>query len=239
MAMTLIVYPCGPHRGDLLRYSLRSLAAACDDERPEVVLIGDIPDYIDRTRLDAVPLAQQSDQFVNVWRAWEAAARYLDGREWWWWNDDFMVTAGVLDDVLVDAHRGPLETFCKALAARRDVGIWRRRAQAALDVLRGRGYDDPWCWEAHRPMRAVAPLVHEAAEACAAAGLTPDRVAVRTLIATLDERAGEHLPDPKVERRDDNAMPMPLASAGPQAWRGRLGYDIRATLPYPSPWERA
>lgn len=234
--MTLIVYPCGPGRGDLLRYSLRSLAAAAGPGLPEVVLIGEIPPYIDRTALRVIPMVQRTDKFANVWRAWEVAGRLFEG-EWWWFNDDFILGAD-LDVALVDAHRGSLESFCNDLARRRDVTMYRTRAQAALDVLRAEGYAEPMNWEAHRPLRMRGGrAVWLAGDVCRRHGVAPDKVAVRTLIATIDGRDSPALPDPK---NDDRAgvLAGPLVSLGPRAWRGNHGRLIREQFDKPSPWER-
>lgn len=234
--MTLIVYPCGPDRGDLLRYSLRTLAAAAGDVLPEVVLIGDIPPYIDRASLRVVPMVQRTDRFANVWRTWEVAGRLFDG-EWWWFNDDFMLGAD-LDVALVDAHRGPLESFCDDLARRHGVGMYRRRAQAALDVLRAEGYAHPMNWEAHRPLRMSGHrAVQLAGEVCRRHGVAPEQAAVRTLIATLDEREAPALPDPKNEHRTA-VLAGPIVSLGPVAWRGNHGRLLREQFDKPSPWER-
>lgn len=235
--MTLIVYPCGPGRGDLLRYSLRSLAAAAGPVLPEVVLIGAIPSYIDPASLRMIPMVQQrSDQFANVWRAWEVAGRLTEG-EWWWFNDDFILGAD-LGRALTDAHRGPLQAFCDDLARRRDVGMYRRRAQAALDVLRAEGYDQPMNWEAHRPMRMRGGRgVWLAGDVCHRHGVAPDKVAVRTLIATLDGRDAPALPDLKNDHRTA-VVTGPIVSLGPRAWQGNHGRLIRQRYDTPSPWER-
>lgn len=237
--MTLIVYPCGPNRGDLLRYTLRSLAEAVGDgERPRLALIGAIPEYIDRRTLTVCsPMLQRSDPFANVWRAWEVAARLDVEREWWWFNDDFMLT-GPLDTVLVDTHRGSLERFCTDLARRGDVAMYRRRAQAALRVLRGAGYASPYNWEAHTPLRAAAALVHRVQWLAEDAGVAPDSLAVRTVMATLDEREGALVADPKSDRAGPPYLPYPLASLGPRAWRGPTGAMVRERFNAPSPWER-
>jgi hypothetical protein len=235
--MTLIVYPCGPGRGELLRYSLRSLEAAAGDQLPEVVLIGEIPSYIDCASLRVIPMVQRSDRFTNVWRTWEVAGRLFDG-VWWWFNDDFMLGAS-LEAALVDAHRGPLERFCDGLARRGDVGMYRRRAQAALGVLRAEGYADPMNWEAHRPLRVHGGgAVWLAGDVCGRHGIAPEQAAVRTLIATLDRRQAPALPDPKNDHRTD-VIDGPVVSLGPRAWRGAHGHLIRSRYDTPSHWERA
>jgi hypothetical protein len=235
--MTLIIYPCGRGRGDLLRYSLRSLAAAAGPEVPEVLLIGDIPDYIDRTALHVRPMSQHSGKFVNVWRSWETAASLEPDRQWWWFNDDFIVT-GALAETLVDTHRGSLQSFCEALARRTDVAVYRRRAEAALRLLRREDYADPLNWEAHTPLRAHAGLVEAAARLCERHDTDPSEAAVRTLIATIDGRTGLAVPDPKVEHPREHRLPYPLASPGPRAWHGSAGREVRERFPKPSPWER-
>lgn len=234
--MALIVYPCGPGRGDLLRYALRSLEQAAGDVLPEVVLIGEIPPYVDCAALRVIPMQQRTDRFANVWRAWEVAGR-LGERDWWWFNDDFIVT-GPLAEALADTHRGSLESFCDDLARRGGVALYRRRAQAALDVLRAEGYADPYNWEAHTPLRACGHLVRCAAELCKRHGLEPHEVAVRTLIATLDHREGLPVSDPKIDHPRQSALPVPIASPGPRGWRTAAGRAVRERFPTPSHWER-
>lgn len=231
--MTL-VYPVGRGRGELLRYALRTLAAHTTHDKVDLVIIGERPDYLDANRIRFIPTNQGRDQFVNIWRAWRAAAVSLD--EWWWMNDDFMIGAA-LEHVLVHAHRGPLTAFCEALERRRDIGPWRRRARAAHDALRGAGYASAMSWEAHRPMYATAGDVERAEAFLAETGLDGPAVAERTLISTLAGRAGDHLADPKFNDRRGQ-LAGPVVSLGPGAWRGESGRIIRGLYDEASPWER-
>lgn len=238
--MTTLVYPVGHGRGDLLRYSLRSVAYAAPAELPHIVLVGECPDYINRDAVVFLESSQAYGPFVNTWVAWQRVALELGpDPDFWWMNDDFFVTCPALGDALIDAHRGPLDAFCAALDGKPGVGPWRRRARAAWGLLRANGYDSPMSWEAHRPMRASGLDVMRAAEALKRYGMKGADVAQRTLIATLAGRAGEHLHDPKTDERTAGAVDVPLVSTGPRAWAGPIGEDIRGRFPNPSPWERA
>jgi hypothetical protein len=237
--MTTLVYPVGHGRGDLLRYSLRSVARAAAAELPDIVLVGECPDYINRDAVRFIESSQAYGPFVNVWVAWQRTAAAL-GRdaEWWWMNDDFFVTAESLGDALIDAHRGPLDAFCAALDGKPGVGPWRRRARAAGGLLAAQGFASPMSWEAHRPMRASGQDVLWAAAVLRRYGMKGADVAQRTLIATLGGRTGVHLLDPKTDERGPGTWWSPLTSTGPRAWAGPIGDDIRSRFPEPSPWER-
>lgn len=232
--MTTLVYPIGRRRGDLARYSLRTLADHTTPGEVDLVVIGERPAYLDEMRIRHIPTAQGPGQFANIWAAWRAAADHLD--DWWWMNDDFMIGAG-LEHVLVHAHRGPLTAFCEALERRRDIGPWRKRARAAHDALEAAGYGGAMSWEAHRPMYATAGDVRRAEAFLDEAGLDGAAVAERTLISTLAGRAGEHLFDPKFNDRHGQLC-GPLVSLGPAGWRGEAGRIIRGLYYEPSPWER-
>jgi hypothetical protein len=238
--MTTLVYPVGHGRGDLLRYSLRSVACASPAVLPDVVLVGECPDYINPAAVTYLASSQAFGPFVNVWVAWQRTAAALGAdTEWWWMNDDFFVTAESLGDALIDAHRGPLDAFCAALDGKPGVGPWRRRARATGGLLGAHGYVSPMSWEAHRPMRAAGADVLRAAAALARYGMKGADVAQRTLIATIGGREGTHLADPKRDERGEDAWWFePLTSTGPRAWAGPLGERIRYTFPNPSPWER-
>lgn len=236
--MTTLVYPVGHGRGDLLRYSLRSVARAAPAELPDIVLVGECPDYINRSTVTFLESSQAYGPFVNVWGAWQRAAAHLGAdNEFWWMNDDFFVTTEFLGDALIDAHRGPLDAFCASLDGKPGVGPWRRRARAAGGLLGAHGYDSPMSWEAHRPMRATGGDVMRAAESLKRYGMRPADVAQRTLIATIGGREGVHLTDPKTDERGPGMWFMPITSTGPRAWAGPIGDDIRAWFPEPSPWE--
>lgn len=238
--MTTLVYPVGHGRGDLLRYSLRSVAHAAPAELPDIVLVGECPDYINPATVTFLASSQAFGPFVNVWVAWQRAAAHL-GRdtEFWWMNDDFFITAPMLADALIDAHRGPLDAFCAGLDGKPGVGPWRRRARASWGLLQAHGKSDVMCWETHRPMRAAGADVMSAAAALKRYGIKGADVAQRTLIATLAGRDGEHLHDPKTDERTAGAVDVPLVSTGPRAWAGPIGEDIRGRFPNPSPWELA
>lgn len=238
--MTTLVYPVGHGRGDLLRYSLRSVAYAAGDELPDIVIVGECPDYINRDTVTFLESSQAHGPFVNVWMAWQRTARALGaGVEFWWMNDDFFVTAPSLGDALIDAHRGALDAFCAALDGKPGVGPWRRRARATGGLLAAHGHVDVMCWEAHRPMRAASGDVFRAETALAQYGMKPGDAAQRTLIATLGGRTGVAMRDPKTDERDCGPIADPLASTGPRAWAGPIGERIRQWFPYASPWERA
>lgn len=237
--MTTLVYPVGHGRGDLLRYSLRSVARAAGGDLPDIVIVGECPDYINAGTVTFLESSQAFGPFVNVWVAWQRAARHLGAAaEFWWMNDDFFVTAGTLGEALIDAHRGPLDAYCAALDGKPGVGPWRRRARAAGGVLGAHGYDAPMSWEAHRPMRAAGGDVMRAEVALARYGMKGADVAQRTLIATMGGRTGEHLIDPKTDERGPGIWHAPLTSTGPRAWAGPIGDDIRSWFPDASPWER-
>lgn len=232
------MYPVGRGRGDLLKYSLRSLyEASAGVALPYVLLVGELPEYIDPRTVNHAPILQGSDRFVNVWRAWQKAAAEAEGREWWWLNDDFMLT-GTLAEALVDTHRGCLRGFCDSLSRLGGIAMYRRRAEAAMGVLQAEGYASPDNWEAHNPIRANGYLVSAVAAMCRRHDLTPDQVAVRTMIATIDERAGLPVADPKIDHPREHRLPHPVASIGPKGWRTTAGRTVRDRWPEPSPWER-
>jgi hypothetical protein len=237
--MTTLVYPVGHGRGDLLRYSLRSVAHAAPAELPDVVLVGECPDYINPAAVTYLASSQAFGPFVNVWVAWQRTAAALGAdTEWWWMNDDFFITSTNLDDALIDAHRGPLDAFCAALDGKPGVGPWRRRARAAGGLLAAQGYASPMSWEAHRPMRASGQDVRWAAAVLKRYGMKGADVAQRTLIATMGAREGVHLADPKTDERGEGPIDDLLASTGSRAWAGPIGERIRSWFPNPSPWER-
>lgn len=238
--MTTLVYPVGHGRGDLLRYSLRSVAYAAPAELPDIVLVGECPDYIDRKAVTFLESSQAFGPFINTWVAWQRTVAHLGAdTEFWWMNDDFFVTCPSLGDALIDAHRGPLDAYVSALDGKAGVGPWRRRARAAWGVLQAIGYREAMSWEAHRPMRAAGADVLNAAAALKRYGMKGGDVAQRTIIATIGNRTGKHLADPKTDERGAGPIDDPLASVGPRAWAGPIGERIREWFPYPSPWERA
>lgn len=236
--MTTLVYPVGHGRGDLLRYSLRSVARATGADSVDVVIVGECPDYIDPSTVTFLESSQAHGPFVNTWIAWRRAAAALGAdTEFWWMNDDFFITSGFLHEALIDAHRGPLDAYVKALDGKAGVGPWRRRARAAWGLLQAHGRTGAMCWEAHRPMRATGGDVMRAAAALTRYDMQGADVAQRTLIATLGDREGEHLNDPKIDARVGEPY-YPLTSVGPRAWGGPHGEALRARFPDPSPWER-
>lgn len=239
--MTTLVYPVGHGRGDLLRYSLRSVARTADGaDLPDIILVGECPDYINPAAVTFLASSQAFGPFVNVWVAWQRAAAHLGAdAEFWWMNDDFFMTAESLDDALIDAHRGPLDAFCASLDGKAGVGPWRRRARASWGLLQAHGKTDVMSWETHRPMRAAGADVFRAAAALKRYGIKGADVAQRTLIASLADREGEHLLDPKTDERGPGTWHAPLTSTGPRAWAGPIGDDIRSWFGEPSPWERA
>lgn len=237
--MTTLVYPVGHGRGDLLRYSLRSVGYAAPAELPHIVIVGECPDYINRSAVVFLESSQAYGPFVNTWVAWQRTALELGpDPDFWWMNDDFFITCPTLADALIDAHRGPLDAFCASLDGKPGVGPWRRRARATGALLGANGYVAPMSWEAHRPMRASGLDVRRAAEALSRWGMKGADVAQRTLIATIGGRTGVHLADPKTDERTDGPIDHTLASTGPRAWAGPIGERIRSWFPYPSPWER-
>lgn len=237
--MITLVYPLGRGRGQMLRWSLRSVHAAAADAEVRVVICGIVPDYINRRApgLHVVPVPQGRNAFANVWGAWERAADTVDrDGPWWWMNDDFFLT-GELHDALAPAHLGPLKAWIQAIGGGGgNVSMWIRRAQRALDALMAAGHD-PMCWETHRPLYVEPGNVYAARHFLAETGLDPAEVAQRTVIATLAGRGGTALPDPKVGPRD-GPMHSPLVSTSPTSWKGPLGRTIRARWPHRSPWER-
>lgn len=238
--MTTLVYPVGHGRGDLLRYSLRSVAYAAPATLPDIVIVGECPDYIDPAAVTFIESSQARSPFHNVWLAWQRTASALGAdAEWWWMNDDFFVTAPTLDVALIDAHRGPLDAFLTALEGRPGVGPWRKRAWAASGLLRAQGFEDIMCWEAHRPMRACGGDVVRAVAALNRFNMSGPEVAHRTLIATVGRREGVAMADPKTDERTCGPIDDPLASVGPRAWAGPIGERLRSWFPYPSPWERS
>lgn len=236
--MTILVYPVGPARGELLRYSLRSVAANIDGRAlPRIVVIGELPDYIDPGTVEYLPGVGGRGPFAAVWAAWRAAARHLDGAgTWWWWNDDFFLT-GPAATGLIQAHRGSLDQFIKRLEGRGNYAAWRVRAARSAYVLDAEGICDPLCWEAHRPLRTTSADVDAAAEALARHRLDGARVAVRTLIGGLAAYTGADLPDPKTESAN-GVFHYPIMSTGPRAWSGHVGEQLRGRYDTPSPWER-
>lgn len=235
--MITLVYPVGRGRGQLLRWSLRSVHAADPGAEVRIIICGALPDYINRRAhgLTVVPVPQGRNVFANVWGAWERAADTADaGGPWYWMNDDFFLT-GPLADALAPAHLGPLKGWIQAIGGP-DVSLWIRRAQRALDVLMAAGHD-PMCWETHRPLYVEPGNVYAARAFLADAGIAPRDVAQRTIIATLAGLTGPALPDPKIGPRDGPIL-TPLVSTSPTSWKGPLGRAIRAAYPRRSPWER-
>jgi hypothetical protein len=235
--MITLVYPVGRGRGQMLRWSLRSVHAAAAGAEVRIVICGALPDYINRRApgLIVVAVPQGRNVFENVWGAWERAADTVDrDGPWWWMNDDFFMT-GALPDALAPSHLGPLKGWIQAIGGQ-GVSLWVRRAQTALDALMAAGHD-PMCWETHRPLYVDPGNVYGARHFLAEAGIAPRDVAQRTVIATLAGRTGPALPDPKIGPRE-GPMLSPLVSTSPTSWKGPLGRQIRAAFPHRSPWER-
>lgn len=237
--MLTLVYPLGRGRGQMLRWSLRSVHAAATGRPVRIVLIGYAPDYVNPRApgLTLVRLPQCRDAFVNVWAAWQKAADVLDGsgEGWWWMNDDFFIT-GDLDAALTSAHLGSLRAWIDMIKGRGNYSAWVQRAEAAHTVLTGAGYA-PMSWETHRPLYVAPGDVYKARAFLAAAGVEAPRVAQRTVIATVAGREGPAWHDPKVNTRTGK-IHRPVVSTAPTAWKGPLGRELRALWLRRSPWER-
>lgn len=239
--MVHLVYPVGPDRGDLLRYSLRSLDAHARDTDIMVTIVGHLPDYVDPAAVGHLQVPRLgSDPFTHVWECWRALPAYLS--EWWWMNDDFFFT-GDLADALVHRHRGNLAAYVSSLTGRPGVAPWRTRAAALLRALAEHRPEagEPLCWETHRPMYASASAVIEAAEWARRASVNPTRVALRSLFNVFEGYEGRVVapaPDPKIDTVQAVEIPAPVVSVSPRAWRTAPGEAIRARYPHPSPWER-
>lgn len=237
--MLTLVYPLGRGRGQVLRWSLRSVHTAAAGRPVRIVLIGHVPDYI-RPRapgLEIIRVPQGRDTFTNVWTAWQKAADALDGRGegWWWMNDDFFVT-GALDAALTSAHLGPLRTWVDMIEGRGNYSAWVQRAECAYTVLTSAGYE-PMSWETHRPMYVEPGDVYKARHFLAEARVEPCSIAQRTVIATVAGRDGPAWHDPKIGGRTGKVH-TPLVSTSPTAWKGPFGRQLRARWLRRSPWER-
>lgn len=227
------VYLVGPGRGDVLRWSLRSLVNLPQVTR--VVVVGHLPAWV--TNVTYIPVEQQQTKHDSTFANLRAAiAQSAISDRFLLMNDDF-ITLRPVEQVPV-FHRGPMvdqldrdeRTGNKLLAERR---------RQLMDMLSALGVEQPVCYELHIPLPVergkLATVLDRAAE------VRPDGMqptGKRTLYGNLAKIGGVDVADVKLRGRNDPLPDGPFVSTCSTSWGGAAGKAIKGLFPEPCQYER-
>jgi len=218
-------------------WSLRSVAAWADAADLDVVVAGDIPDWLDQRAATALRVPQRPNRsMLNVWNALVAAANLVGDEPFVLMNDDFFATGPIEWARLV--HRGPAADHIEDMRGDPSRSPWRSRLRRSVQLAQRCGIAEPASWETHVPLPTSGAAVRSTAATLKAHNLTGSVVAQRTLLAELAGAAGMVSTDPKLyDGAYAGPLPAPWMSTAPAAWHGRPGEAVRGSFTAPSPWE--
>lgn len=243
-----VVYPVrrGRRRDpDHLRWSIRSLRNL---PHSNVVIVGQLPDWIDPATVSHIPTDQGRHKFVNIGMNLQAALDSADVTDRFvWFNDDFYVLRPV--DCVELHDRGPMGPFCEKLRVAKhyqaSYSTEHREYLAGMasqrSILLEWGYTDdlPFC-DLHCPIPIDKDRCRD--------------VLARTIDTKPDHQLGHfrglygaglpstYLEDSKTKSRNRHYKlsdhPDPYFSTYVRTWLGPVGAQIREMFPDPSPYER-
>lgn len=231
MDVVYVVGPNGSH--EELRYSLRSLA---NIQHGQVWIVGHKPPWA--TNVGHLPVPQRSTKWRNTTRSVREACKTDDiSSTWVLFNDDFFA----LEKTTVpNWHRGPIDVSQQAL---RQLPRTRRRRShrdgrsATADLLWRWGYDNLMNYDIHVPMKVRSDVMLEVLDRAAQANI--EVLHKRTLYGNVAKVGGRQHDDPGItsltETWSDRQKWVSTVDRSFEA--GRVGRDLRARFPNPSPYE--
>jgi hypothetical protein len=216
-------------RNEELRYSLRSIVAHLP--RGRVWIVGHAPRWV--SGVEHLPTVQASSRFANSRANLLHACEHPDVPERFvLMHDDFFILLPV--EAIPVLHRGSIG---RTLGARRPTTSYRRALATVRDVLIAGGVAVPLDYELHVPLvvekaSMLETLRREVPVVTAAA--------VRSLYGNLNAIGGEEAVDVKIHATrtsipEDAAF---VSTTDSSFANGRVGAEIRARFPEPSPFER-
>lgn len=228
-----VVYVVGPKAGAELRYSLRSLANV---PHSTVWLVGHKPAWVGN--VGHLPVPQDSTKFRNTTRSvYEACKSAEISATFSLWNDDFFALQRT---TIPNWHRGPVvpskQELAKKMRARRRAAHRSGRA-ATYDLLVRWGYEHPFDYDIHVPMKVDSDLMVEVLDRAASANIAA--LHKRTLYGNVAKLGGRRHDDPKITSLTATWQPRQrwVSTYDRSFADGKVGRDLRARFPDPSPYE--
>lgn len=210
-----------------LRHSLRSLANV---PHRRVWIVGHRPAWV--RDVEHIPSPNRLGKWANLPRDLALAARHPDLSERFaYWNDDMFALVPMAD--IPPAHRGPLAASDAFTSSPYEIG---KRQTAAL--LRAWGIAAPLCYELHTPLVMPKAVAADAIER-ALAERSMTALAYRSVVGNVAGLGGELAPDVKIanHRTSIPGDARWVSTTDGSFAGGRVGREIRARFPDPSPYE--
>lgn len=212
-----------------LRYALRSWQANLPHRR--VWIIGYKPSWLGGVGF--IPARQTGTKYANTTQAVRLACEHPEITDTFLYANDDMFVMEPLDEMPV-LHRGPIREVEPYYAARAS-GPYLRGMRETRDLLVGRGYEVPLCYELHVPLPVGKAGMLKALDA----GRDVEVLHKRTAYGVLNEIGGEQIGDVKVLHRAPRFdRSTPFLSTMPDSFaNGEVGRVIRSRFPSPSDYE--
>lgn len=233
--MTHVIYYVRSGPNEELRYSLRTLAANGPDD-VKLTIIGDPPEWLDRSKVTVVPGNPYTDPHSNSLYNIRLASEIEPG-DYWTFNDDFFILRPWPDPFPVWYWKPVEEHYTKSMNDPKSL-VRKKCFRRTLDYLRLRGIEHPNHYELHIPMKIngaeMLRILEEASEY-----INDDNPPIwRTLYAnlsTLPSEAHVQREDVKHHLRDTVPDNLDFLSTWERTFEN-VAY-LLDSYTEPSPWE--
>lgn len=228
MKPTLLYLVRPGERNELLRYSLRSVAAHWPEAR--VVIAGHRPAWV--SGVAEVPVRQQRVDRRNVIDLLRAGCAHEAVPERFvLMNDDFLALAEVEEEPPL-LHSGT----CDALLTRRSwqVGHYGKALKNTMDLLASWNRNEPWAYDRlHQPMPVMRDIMGEVLYRA-----DTRTVLHRTLYGNMVAETAVAGTDAKLRKPNGTLPKRTWVSMSPRAWATAPGKLVRGLFPEPSHFEK-
>lgn len=234
--LTFII-PTRPNPGEVLRYTLRSIAAC--EPSASVWLAGSFPDWVNPDTVGHVETVEDGGKFGGIAAAFNAVLAHPDVPDVWIRCDDDTVLFRPLPDPMpLYARVIPIGEFVDSLKEpdpKRypDHNAYVQGMRSQRRILNEWGYsDESPCFDSHTPMMFDSRVLADMFARLAAEHPAHPVGHFRTLYGNVAGGPWETLPDPKLLRPQQRFQGDELfGSTWPQSWTGRAGQQIRDRYP--------
>jgi len=230
------VIPTRPQPGEVLRYTLRSIAVC--EPSASVWLAGSFPDWVDPDTVGHIATVEGGGKFGGIAAAFNAVLQHPDLPDTWIRCDDDTVLFRPLPDPMPLWARviliGEFVDALKEADPRRypDHNAYVQGMRSQRRILNSWGFsDDSPCFDSHTPMMFHSGVLADMFGRLEAEHPEHPPGHFRSLYGNVHGGWWVPAPDPKLLRPQQRFDDQLFGSTWPQSWGGRPGRQIRERYP--------